>query len=45
MNNMTVNFDMFCAFLKNKNFGNVKGSLDVTVEVHGLRMRDVKIIK
>jgi hypothetical protein len=44
-NDMTIQFDMFCAFMKNKIDSNVQSNLIVTVNLGCLRMRYIKILK
>jgi len=44
-NDMTIQFDMFRAFMKNKIDSNVQSNLIVTVKLGYLRMRYIKIWK
>ena len=44
-NDMTIQFDMFRAFMKNKIDSNVQSNLIVTVNLGCLRMRYIKILK
>jgi hypothetical protein len=44
-NGMTIQFDMFRAFMKNKIDSNVQSNLIVTVKLGCLRMRYIKILK
>jgi len=44
-NGMTIQFDMFRAFMKNKIDSNVQSNLIVIVKLGCLRMRYIKILK
>jgi hypothetical protein len=44
-NGMTIQFDMFRAFMENRIDSNVQSSLIVAVKLGCLRMRDMKILK
>jgi len=44
-NKMTIQFNMFCAFVKNWVCSYVKSSLVITIKLSSLRMRNTKILK
>jgi hypothetical protein len=44
-NEMAIQFDVFCAFMKNRICNNVQSNLIVTIKLGYLRMRDTEILK
>ena len=44
-NEMAIQLDVFCAFMKNRICSNVQSNLIVTIKLGYLRMRDTEILK